>query len=67
MIHPIIDEYYNQSPSYSRSNNFAVSKGLVSHAPGATQSLIAGNAENNETRDGEVEEVLRGKLEEFRV
>ena len=67
MIHPIIDEYYNQSPSYSRSNNFAVSKGLVSHAPGATQGLTAGNAENNEAGDGEVEEVLREKLEDFVV
>ena len=36
MIHPIIDEYYNHSPSYSRSSGFAVSKGLVSTAPGAT-------------------------------
>ena len=36
MIHPIIDEYYNHSPSYVRSSGFAVSKGLVSSAPGAT-------------------------------
>lgn len=67
MIHPIIDEYYNPSPSYSRSNNFAVSKGLVSHAPGATQSLTAANAEINEARGGGVEEVLREKLEDIRV
>jgi len=68
MIHPIIDEYYNQSPSYSRSNNFAVSKGLVSHAPGATQSLTAGNAENNEVQDGDAaEENLRERLEDIRV
>ena len=38
MIHPIIDEYYNHSPSYTRSTGFAVSKGLVSNAPGATQA-----------------------------
>lgn len=38
MIHPIIDEYYNHSPSYTRSSGFAVSKGLVSNAPGATQT-----------------------------
>lgn len=38
MIHPVIDEYYNHSPSYTRSSGFAVSKGLVSNAPGATQT-----------------------------
>ena len=38
MIHPIIDEYYNHSPSYIRSSGFAVSKGLVSSGPGATAS-----------------------------
>lgn len=42
MIHPIIDEYYNPSPSYSRSSGFAVSKGLVSNAPGAAQALTPG-------------------------
>ncbi|KAI9838242.1 MAG: hypothetical protein M1837_002516 [Sclerophora amabilis] len=34
-IRPIVDEYYNASPSYSRHSGFAVSKGLVSAAPGA--------------------------------
>ena len=43
MIHPIIDEYYNHSPSYTRSSGFAVSKGLVSNAPGATQAITPGN------------------------
>ena len=47
MIHPIIDEYYNYSPAYERSSGFAVSKGLVSNAPGAT---------------AEVEKELREKL-----
>lgn len=42
MIHPIIDEYYNPSPSYTRSSGFAVSKGLVSNAPGAAQALTSG-------------------------
>ena len=42
MIHPIIDEYYNPNPSYSRSSGFAVSKGLVSNAPGAAQALTPG-------------------------
>ncbi|KAI9678681.1 MAG: hypothetical protein M1817_005738 [Caeruleum heppii] len=35
MIHPILDQYYNASPSYNRSAGFAVSKGLVSNGPGA--------------------------------
>lgn len=42
MIHPIIDEYYNPNPSYSRSSGFAVSKGLASNAPGAAQALTPG-------------------------
>lgn len=42
MIHPIIDEYYNHSPSYLRSSGFAVSKGLVSSALGATAPGVAG-------------------------
>ncbi|KAF6231529.1 hypothetical protein HO173_010281 [Letharia columbiana] len=46
MIHPIIDEYYNHSPSYTRSSGFAVSKGLVSNAPGATQAITPGNLGN---------------------
>ncbi|KAH0547589.1 hypothetical protein FGG08_000314 [Glutinoglossum americanum] len=31
MIHPILDEYYNTSPSYIRSSGFASSKGLVNN------------------------------------
>ena len=46
MIHPIIDEYYNHSPSNTRSSGFAVSKGLVSNAPGATQAITPGNLGN---------------------
>ena len=43
MIHPIIDEYYNHSPSYLRSSGFAVSKGLVSSTLGATAApAVAG-------------------------
>lgn len=63
MIHPIIDEYYNHSPSYTRSNNFAVSKGLVSNAPGATQSLTPGNAGNTEFHAEEGEKELGERLE----
>ena len=39
MIHPIIDEYYNHSPSYTRRSEFAKSKGLVSSAPGVMEVL----------------------------
>lgn len=34
MIHPIIDQYYNHSPSYVRSSGFVKSQGLVSGAAG---------------------------------
>ena len=37
MIHPIEDEYYCHTPSHQRSSGYAVSKGLVSNAPGTTQ------------------------------
>ena len=33
LIHPIIDEYYQQDPSYSRSSKFAESKGMVGRGP----------------------------------
>lgn len=35
MIHPIIDEFYNHSPSYSRSAQFALDKGQVANAHGS--------------------------------
>lgn len=59
MIHPIIDEYYNHSPSYTRSSGFAVSKGLVSNAPGATQAAS--------TSAKEEEKELRQRLEQVSV
>ena len=37
MIHPIVDEYYNHSPSYIRSSEFARLKGLATNGPGAMQ------------------------------
>ena len=37
MVHPILDEFYNANPSYSRSGKFAVSQGLVSVGPGVTE------------------------------
>lgn len=36
LIHPIIDEFYDDDPNHDRSAGFAVSKGLVSKAPGTT-------------------------------
>lgn len=38
MIHPIIDEFYSENPSYSRSSAFAHDKGLVSKSPAALLS-----------------------------
>ena len=63
MIHPIIDEYYNASPAYERSSGFAVSKGLVSNAPGATVGVKEGEG----GRGGEVEEVEKELREKLRV
>ncbi|KAI9827760.1 MAG: hypothetical protein M1832_004249 [Thelocarpon impressellum] len=71
MIHPIVDEYYNASPSYTRSSGFAVSKGLVSTGPGAAVAPAAAAGESlsngvdppaavNGVRGG----VAREKLEE---
>ena len=57
MIHPIVDEYYNQSPSYLRSSGFALSKGLVSDAPGDAQAK----------GDNETTEDLGSKLSEVEV
>lgn len=61
MIHPIIDEYYNSSPAYERSSGFAVSKGLVSNAPGATTTEGEGKGQG-QGDVGEVEKELREKL-----
>lgn len=36
MLHPILDEFYGENPDKERSSRFAVSKGLVSTAPGTT-------------------------------
>lgn len=33
LFHPVIDEYYQKDPSFSRSSGFAESKGLVSPMP----------------------------------
>lgn len=43
LLEPIKDKYYNESPSYVRSSGLAVSKGLVSNAPGATAPPAVGN------------------------
>lgn len=54
MIHPIIDEYYNPSPSYQRSSGFAHSQGLASDAPGDSTQVDGENG----SMDG-LEEKLR--------
>ncbi|MCJ1433272.1 hypothetical protein MMC27_002631 [Xylographa pallens] len=54
MIHPIIDEYYNHSASYTRKSEFAKSKGLVSNAPGVTEVVTPAVGEVG--GDGVVEE-----------
>lgn len=36
LLHPIIDEFYSEDLSQDRSSCYAVSKGLVSTAPGTT-------------------------------
>lgn len=53
MIHPIIDQYYNHSPSYVRSSWFVVSQGLVSGAAG-DGAEVDGKADADElgTREG---------------
>lgn len=66
MIHPIIDEYYNHSPSYTRSSGFAVSKGLVSNAPGATQAASTTPAKEEE-KELELELEVRKRLEGVKV
>lgn len=66
MIHPIIDEYYNHSPSYTRSSGFAVSKGLVSNAPGATQAASTTPAKEEE-KELELELEVRKRLKGVKV
>jgi len=44
LLHPILDEFYSEDVNHDRSTCFAVSKGLVSTAPGTTVS-----PPNNET------------------
>lgn len=41
MIHPIIDQYYNYNPYYSRSSKFAVEKGLVASTTGTTTRAVS--------------------------
>ncbi|KAL8823386.1 MAG: hypothetical protein Q9191_005902 [Dirinaria sp. TL-2023a] len=60
MIHPIMDEYYNQSPSYVRSSGFAVSKGLVSSAPGATAAPATAAARGQSPANGGLTPAMAG-------
>ena len=67
MIHPIIDEFYNHNPSYVRSSSFAVSEGLVSTIPGATQSLTpllsSGEVSETEALHERKHDVIKSRLE----
>ena len=60
MIHPIIDEYYNHSPSYVRSSGFAVSKGLVSSAPGGTAPPAAAGERGQSPANGGLTPAMAG-------
>ncbi|MCJ1401017.1 hypothetical protein MMC11_004229 [Xylographa trunciseda] len=64
MIHPIIDEYYNHSPSYTRRSEFAKSRGLVSNAPGVTE-VVTPAAGEGVVEEGDGEEGGGGKGEEL--
>jgi glutamine amidotransferase len=44
LLHPILDEFYNDDPNHDRSSVYAVSKGLVSHAPGSAVTPPGVNA-----------------------
>ena len=61
LIHPIVDEYYHQSPSYLRSSGFALSKGQVSDA------AADGGTEAEAKAKGESIEGLEEKLKEVEV
>ncbi|EDN06939.1 hypothetical protein HCAG_03469 [Histoplasma mississippiense (nom. inval.)] len=47
LIHPLIDEFYDDDPNHDRSSGFAVSKGLVSKAPGTTVAPDTNNDPNS--------------------
>ncbi len=66
MIHPIIDEFYNQSPSYERSKGYAVSKGLVSNAPGVTQGATTPETERTDGIAAQLSDVVQ-KVEQVAV
>ncbi|KAI9851525.1 MAG: hypothetical protein M1838_003479 [Thelocarpon superellum] len=70
LIHPIVDEFYNASPSYLRSSGFAVSKGLVSTAPGTavdpTQADGLPRSVSTPVLDSQKGGMARQKLEEAR-
>jgi glutamine amidotransferase len=43
LIHPILDEFYDDDPNHDRSSGLVASKGLVSKAPGTTVAPRQGN------------------------
>jgi glutamine amidotransferase len=47
MVHPIIDEYYNHNPYYSRSSKFGVEKGLITNEKGTPTPRAESPAPSN--------------------
>lgn len=47
LLHPILDEFYGEGLNHDRSSCYAVSKGLVSTAPGTTVAPQAVDAETS--------------------
>lgn len=62
LLHPILDEYYGEDITQDRSSCYAVSKGLVSTAPGTTVQPGADEPRSVEpTSDGpRLDDVNRG-------
>lgn len=65
MIHPIIDQYYNHSPSYVRSSGFVVSQGFVSGAAGDGADAADRKEEEKAKEFGTREEGEGGNKENF--
>ncbi|KJF61306.1 glutamine amidotransferase, variant [Coccidioides immitis RS] len=67
LIHPIIDEFYDEDPNHDRSAGFAVSKGLVSKAPGTTVALGETGTPNTSESTTPIEEPIdRRQTDEVR-
>ena len=60
MIHPIIDEFYSDNPSHSRSSKFAETKGQMS--PTATRAAQEPTAHRKPTPNELKADVPQNKL-----